>query len=107
MKLGGGVMSSYSSSSSPSENSSELYTIKFKSARMELDLSISGLDPVPLSKIGTHLLASLGSKGKNGHSLAGVPKLMWIDECARVGGITVRLRGMGTALMGTILTFAS
>jgi len=28
------------------------------------------LDPVPLSKMGTHLLASLGSKGKNGNSLA-------------------------------------
>src|SRR6056300_322305 len=47
-----------------------LYTIKFKSARREPDLSISGLDPVSLSKIGTHLLASLGSKGKNRNSLA-------------------------------------
>jgi len=28
------------------------------------------LDPVPLSKIGTHLLASLGIKGKNRDSLA-------------------------------------
>jgi len=28
-------------------------------------LSLSGLDPVPLSKMGTDLLASLGSKGKN------------------------------------------
>jgi hypothetical protein len=28
------------------------------------------LDPVPLSKMGTHLLASLGSKGKNRNSLA-------------------------------------
>ena len=34
------------------------------------DLSLSGLDPVPLSKIGTHLLASLGIKGKNRNSLA-------------------------------------
>src|SRR6056300_236068 len=47
-----------------------LYTIKFKSARREPDLSISGLDPVSLSKIETHLLASLGSKGKNRNSLA-------------------------------------
>ena len=29
-----------------------------------------GLDPVPLLKIGTRLLASLGSKGKNRNSLA-------------------------------------
>jgi len=42
-----------------------LYTIKLKSACREPDLSLSGLDPVPLSKIGTRLLASLGSKGKN------------------------------------------
>ena len=34
------------------------------------DLSILGLDPVSLSKIETHLLASLGSKGKNRNSLA-------------------------------------
>ena len=34
-----------------------------------LDLSLSGLDPVPLSKIGTHLLASLGGR-KNRNSLA-------------------------------------
>ena len=34
------------------------------------DLSLSGLDPVPPSKIGTRLLASLGSKGKNRNSLA-------------------------------------
>jgi len=34
----------------------------------ESDLSLSGLDPVPLSKIGTRLLASLGSKGKNRNS---------------------------------------
>jgi len=32
--------------------------------------SLSGLDPVPLSKTGTRLLASLGSKGKNRNSLA-------------------------------------
>ena len=32
-----------------------LYTIKLKSACREPDLSLSGLDPVPLSKIGTHL----------------------------------------------------
>ena len=31
---------------------------------------IVSLDPVPLSKMGTHLLASLGSKGRNGNSLA-------------------------------------
>ena len=30
------------------------------------DLSLSGSDPVPLSKIGTRLLASLASKGKMG-----------------------------------------
>ena len=47
-----------------------LYTIKFKSVRREPDLSISDLDPVPLSKIETHLLAFLGSKGKNRNSLA-------------------------------------
>src|SRR6056300_1683319 len=47
-----------------------LYTIKFKSAHREPDLSILGLDPVSLSKIETHLLASLGSKGKNRNSLA-------------------------------------
>ena len=41
-----------------------LYTIKLKSACREPDLSLSGLDPVPLSKMGTHLLASLGNKGK-------------------------------------------
>ena len=49
-------------------------TIKLKSACREPDLSLSGLDPVPLSKIGTHfvrhLLASLGSKGKVRTSLA-------------------------------------
>ena len=47
-----------------------LSTIKLKSACREPDLSLSGLDPVPLSKIGTRLLASLGSKGKNRNSLA-------------------------------------
>ena len=31
------------------------------SLQREPDLSLSGLDPVPLSKMGTHLLASLGS----------------------------------------------
>ena len=36
-----------------------LSTIKLKSACREPDLSLSGFDPVPLSKIGTHLLASL------------------------------------------------
>ena len=46
------------------------YTIKLKSACREPDVSLSGLDPVPLSKIGTRLLASLGSKGKNRNSLA-------------------------------------
>ena len=60
-----------------------LYTIKLKpeSACREQDLSLSGLDPVPLSKIGTHLLASPGGKGKN----------------------TVRHRGMETRLTETIL----
>ena len=47
-----------------------LYTIKLKSACREPDLSLSGLDPVPLSKIGTRLLASLGSKAKNRNSVA-------------------------------------
>ena len=47
-----------------------LYTIDFKSDGGEPNLSISGLDPVPLSKIETHLLASLGSKGKMRNSLA-------------------------------------
>ena len=47
-----------------------LYTIKLKSACRKPDLSLSDLDPVPLSKIGTRLLASLGSKGKNRNSLA-------------------------------------
>ena len=42
---------------------------QLKSACREPDLSLSGLDPVPLSKIGTRLLASLGSKGKNRNSL--------------------------------------
>ena len=46
------------------------YTIKLKSACRKPDLSLSGLDPVSLSKIETHLLASLGSKGKNRNSLA-------------------------------------
>ena len=32
--------------------------------------ALSGLDPVPLSKIGTRLLASLGIKGKNRNPLA-------------------------------------
>ena len=41
-----------------------------KSACRESDLSLSGLDPVPLSKIGTRLLASLGSKGKNRNPVA-------------------------------------
>ena len=40
-----------------------LCTVKLKSACREPDLSLSVLDPVPLSKIGTRLLASLGSKG--------------------------------------------
>ena len=47
-----------------------LFTIKLKSDCREQDLSLSGLDPVPLSKIRTRLLASLGSKGKNRNSLA-------------------------------------
>ena len=33
-------------------------------------MSLSGLDPVPLSKIGTRLLASLSSKRKNRNFLA-------------------------------------
>ena len=43
-----------------------LYTIKLKSACRELDLSLSGLDPVPRSKVGTRLLASWVAKGKIG-----------------------------------------
>ena len=42
------------------------YTIKLKSACREPDLSLSGLDPVPLSKIGTHLFASRVAKEKIG-----------------------------------------
>ena len=42
------------------------YTIKLKSACRKPDLSLSGLDPVPLSKIGTHLLAFLVAKEKIG-----------------------------------------
>jgi hypothetical protein len=33
-------------------------------------ICLSGVDPVPLSEVGTHLCASLGSKGKNRNSLA-------------------------------------
>jgi len=47
-----------------------LYTIELKSACREPDLSLAALDPVPQSKIGTRLLASLGSKGENRNSLA-------------------------------------
>ena len=47
-----------------------LYTIKLKSACREPNLSLSGLDPVPLSKIRIRLLASLGIKGKNRNPLA-------------------------------------
>ena len=47
-----------------------MYTFKLKPACGEPDLSLSGLDPVPLSKIGTRLLACLGSKGKNRSPLA-------------------------------------
>ena len=50
--------------------------LELKSACREPDLSLSGLEPVPLSKIGTHLLASLGSKGKDG----GVATLVVILE---------------------------
>jgi len=46
------------------------YAIKLKSACRKPDLSLSGLGPVPLSKMGIHLLASLDSKGKNRNSLA-------------------------------------
>ena len=46
------------------------YTIKLRSACRKPYLSLSGSDPVPLSKVGTHLLASMGSKGKNRNSLA-------------------------------------
>jgi len=47
-----------------------LCTIKLKSAwRKPAALSLAGLDPVPLSNIGTRLLASLDSKGKNRNSL--------------------------------------
>ena len=47
-----------------------LYTIELKSACREPGPSLAGLDQVPLSKIGTGLLASLGSKGKIRNSLA-------------------------------------
>ena len=47
-----------------------LYYQTLKSACRKPDLSLSGLDPVSLSKIETHLLASLGSTGKNRNSLA-------------------------------------
>ena len=47
-----------------------LYTIKLKSACRKPDLSLSGSDPVSLSKMETDLLASLGSKGKIRNSLA-------------------------------------
>ena len=46
-----------------------LYTIKLKSACRKPDPSLAGLDPVPLSEIGTRLLASLGSKVKNRNPL--------------------------------------
>ena len=45
-------------------------TIKLKSACREPDLSLSGLEPVPLSKIGIRLLTSLGINGKNRNPLA-------------------------------------
>ena len=44
--------------------------MKLKSACREPDLSLEGVDPVSLSKIETHLLASLGSTGKKRKSLA-------------------------------------
>ena len=44
--------------------------VKLKTVFREPDLNLSGLDPVPLLKIGTQLLASLGSKGKNRNSAA-------------------------------------
>ena len=44
--------------------------MKLKSACRKPDLSLSGLDPVSLSKIETLLLASLSGTGKNKNSLA-------------------------------------
>ena len=40
-----------------------------------------GLDPVPLSKIGTHLLASLGIKGKNRNPLACLWYAVVVNNC--------------------------
>jgi hypothetical protein len=61
---------------------------KNRSACREPDLSLSGLDPVPLSKIGTpsRLLASLGIKGKNGNLLvaSGMPVPTTITYCTPV-----------------------
>ena len=42
-----------------------LYTIKLKSACREPDMSLVGLDPVPLSKIGACVFAFMGGKGEN------------------------------------------
>ena len=47
-----------------------LYTITLKSGCRKPDLSLEGLVLVPLSKIGTRLLASLVSKGEKRNSLA-------------------------------------
>ena len=49
-----------------------LYPIKLNSACREPYLSLASLDPVPLSKIGTGLLAAPGSKGKERSSLTGL-----------------------------------
>ena len=51
-------------------DSYKVSAVSLQSACREPDLSLAGLDPVPLSKIGTRLLASLGSKGKNRNPLA-------------------------------------
>ena len=62
--------SGYSTTPRNENRGGSFYTIKLKSACRKPDLSLSGLDPVSLSKIETHLLASLGSTGKNRNSLA-------------------------------------
>ena len=50
----------------------------------ELDLSLSGLDPVPLSKVGIRLLASLGRKGKIGTLLLASEMPVPISPCRAV-----------------------
>ena len=64
------------------------YTIKLKSACRKPDLSLSGLGPVSLSKIETHLLASLGSKGKIETLLLASEMPVFIPRCSTVLGLT-------------------